>query len=495
MATRLIKDANQKEFSVDAARIFDINGDIGEGENRHISDSVQNRVHVTNDVKYVNQKGEAIDTTQLLKDAASGKVNVIALDVHTEATHSGKNHNYCVYYEDSMEKDAETFLNPFSKPMLKNHDSYSEPIGRTRQAWHGPSQLTDERSAIHLVTRVTDTDAIQKFLDGRYATVSIGGSMGTVTCNICGKTILKDGKFNFCGHWKGETYKDQVCYWGAKDISYNEVSTVNNPADDFAQVVKVTVITDEDKENNNNGKKEGVGDMANPNATTRDSLISIIDSLLETKTGEANVADSQVANSQVEGAEPVVTTDGTDKDIIKQLEDAKQENETLKTQLADAEKAKEEAETKLKDAEKAKEEAINDTIAMKDQCIELALANKKIIADQIIELEISKKKLEDSKKDERHKELIGKSMKNLNVTLDELKKNETSTVDSQRQPAHVKNPTVPNVGEPNSVVVDASGNPIVTEDSTNQTVSVEDSNKKRSIDDYTNEIINRISKR
>ena len=491
MATILIKDANQKEFSVDPAKIFDINGDIADGDARHITDSVNNRVHVINDVKYVNQKGEAIDTTQLLKDTASGKVNVIALDVHTEATHSGKNHNYCVYYEDSMEKDAETFLNPFSKPMLKNHDSYSEPLGRTKQAWHGQSQLTDERSAIHLVTRVTDADAVQKFLDGRYATVSIGGSMGTVTCNICGKTILKDGKFNFCGHWKGETYKDQVCYWGAKDISYNEVSTVNNPADDFAQVVKVTVITDEDKENKD-GKKEGVGDMANPNVTTRDSLISIIDSLLETP----KVVDSQTSTAQGEGQIPAPTvTDNTAKDIAKQLEDANSEIENLKTQLTDANKAKEETETKLKYAEKAKEEATNDAIAMKDQCIELALANKKIVADQIVDFEISKKTLEDSKKDERHKELIGKSMKDLNETLTELKKIETPTTDSQRQPAHVANPTVPNVGEPNSVVVDASGNPIVTEDSKSQAANAEDTNKKKSIDDYTSDIVKRISKR
>ena len=59
--------------------------------------------------------------------------------------------------------------------------------------------------------------------------------MGTVTCNICGKTILKDGKFRFCGHMRGETYKDQICYWGAKDIEYHEVSVVNNPADDFVR--------------------------------------------------------------------------------------------------------------------------------------------------------------------------------------------------------------------------------------------------------------------
>lgn len=506
MAVIQIKDANNKEFSVDDTKIFDFNGDMGEGESRNISDSLKNRVHVQNDVQYVNSKGEVIDANQLLRDSASGKVNIIALDVETEATHSGKNHNYCIYYEDSMEKDAESFVNPFNKPMLKNHNSYSEPLGRIKQSWFGPSKLTDERSAIHLKTRVTDKDAIEKFLDGRYGTVSIGGSMGTVTCNICGKTILKDGKFKFCGHWRGETYKDQVCYWGARDIEYHEVSTVNNPADDFAQVVKVTVITDEDKEENNDNNKEGVGDMgATQNQSSqssndqRNKLVAMIDELLgnpTSKTTDSTATPSTTENQDNNNTDNSTTTDGNKDDVTKQLEDANQKIADLEKQLADTNKAKEEAETKLADAEKEKEEAIQDSIAMKDQCIELALANKKIIADQIVELEISQKKLEDSKSSERHKELISQSMKDLQATLDSVKKNETSTADSQRQPATVQNPTLANAGEQNSTVTDANGNPIgsKTEDS-NSKANVEDSNKKKSVDDYANDIIKKISKR
>lgn len=507
MAVIQIKDANNKEFSVDDTKIFDFNGDMGEGENRNINDSLRNRVHVQNDVQYVNSKGEVIDANQLLRDSASGKVNIIALDVETEATHSGKNHNYCIYYEDSMEKDAESFINPFNKPMLKNHNSYSEPLGRIKQSWFGPSKLTDERSAIHLKTRVTDKDAIEKFLDGRYGTVSIGGSMGTVTCNICGKTILKDGKFKFCGHWRGETYKDQVCYWGARDIEYHEVSTVNNPADDFAQVVKVTVITDEDKEENNDNNKEGVGDMgATQNQSSqssndqRNKLVAMIDELLgnpTSKTTDSTATPSATENQDsTTNTDNSATTDDNKDDVTKQLEDANQKIDDLEKQLADANKAKEEAEAKLADAEKEKEEAVQDSIAMKDQCIELALANKKIIADQIVELEISQKKLEDSKSSERHKELISQSMKDLQATLDSVKKNETSTADSQRQPATVQNPTLANAGEQNSTVTDANGNPIgsKTEDS-NSKANVEDSNKKKSVDDYANDIIKKISKR
>ena len=507
MADFLVKDVNGKEFSVDMSKICDINGDIGNSFSSSITDCNKNRVAKVHDTEFYDQNGNAIDYMQVLKDMENGNSNVVALDIEMEATHSGKNHNYCVYYEDSMEKDAESFVNPFNKPMLKNHDSYSEPLGRIKQSWFGPSKLTDERSAIHLKTRITDKDAIPKFLDGRYGTVSIGGTMGTVTCNICGKTILKDGKFKFCGHWRGETYKDQVCYWGARDIEYHEVSTVNNPADDFAQVVKVTVITDEDKEENNDNNKEGVGDMgATQNQSSqssndqRNKLVAMIDELLgnpTSKTTDSTATPSATENQDsTTNTDNSATTDDNKDDVTKQLEDANQKIADLEKQLADANKAKEEAEAKLADAEKEKEEAVQDSIAMKDQCIELALANKKIIADQIVELEISQKKLEDSKSSERHKELISQSMKDLQATLDSVKKNETSTADSQRQPATVQNPTLANAGEQNSTVTDANGNPIgsKTEDS-NSKANVEDSNKKKSVDDYANDIIKKISKR
>lgn len=499
MAVIQIKDANNKEFSVDDTKIFDINGDVGEGDSKNITDSMRNRIQIQNEVQYINAKGEAIDANQILKDSASGKVNIIALDVETEATHSGKNHNYCIYYEDSMEKDAESFMNPFRKPMLKNHDSYSEPLGRTKSSWFGPSKLTDERSAIHLVTRVTDKDAIEKFLDGRYSTVSIGGSMGTVTCNICGKTILKDGKFKFCGHWRGESYKDQVCYWGARDIEYHEVSTVNNPADDFAQVVKVTVITDEDNKTDN--KKGGNEDMAETNtqqstataSDAREKLVSLIDELLGTtsastttdandNTDTSSTSEEKTSEATTETNDATATENATE-ELEKKLEDANKKIEELEAKLADAENAKVEAETKLADAETERD-------AAKDQCITLALANKNLIADQIVELEIANNKLEDSNVDERRKELTEKSMKELTDALNDAKKSETSATDSQqRQTGQVQNPTLANTGENNSTVVDANG-----EEKTSTTKKAEDSNKKKSIDDYTNDFIKKISR-
>ena len=334
-----VKDINGKSFSIDLNKIHDINGDMGNSSAASISDNQKNRVRKVHDIEYCDQEGQAIDSLQLLSDMASGKKNIVALDVEMEATHSGRNHNYCIYYEDSMETDAESFVNPFKKPVLKNHDTYSEPMGRILQAWTGQSVLTEDRSAINLKARITDQESIPKFLDGRYGTVSIGGTMGTVTCNICGKNILKDGKFKFCGHWKGETYKDEICYWGAKDIEYHEVSTVNNPADDYAQIMKVTVVTDNNKDNQDKKEESNMSDELKKENTTdtkaadvKTAISDMIDKLLGEKTADADTKtpEAEVTDNKDPEADPVV------EDSAATTEDATQEIETLKTQLADA---------------------------------------------------------------------------------------------------------------------------------------------------------------
>lgn len=446
-----ITDSNGKQFDVDISKICDINGD-GNSPEANIQDSaMRNRVAKVHDVKIVDSKGNVLDSEKLINDIKSGKTTVAAIDVDTEATHSGKNHNYCVYYEDSMEKDAESFMNPFHKPMLKNHDSYSEPLGRVIQAYHGPSELTDERSAIHLKIRVTDSDAIPKFIDKRYGTVSIGGSMGTVTCNICGKTILKDGKFHFCGHWRGETYKDQVCYWGARDIEYHEVSVVNNPADDYAQIMKVTVLTDKDIQNDNKEETPMDGnDNTKPTQanvtdnTSTQNVDDITDQILgttqtsvpSTTPATANVGtettDSTTQNSvptegadnnHTEGTTTDSTADNTDNtsadDKIKNIEkELAAANDKIKTLESDAIDFQSRIDTLTKDLDNAKEDAKT----FKDKCVALATANKEAIVDKIIASETFES--EDAKSS-RKSELMIKSMKELKAMADSINQAQT----------------------------------------------------------------------
>lgn len=473
-----VQDANGKTFDLDISKICDINGDMGESVS--ISDSLKNRVHQVHDIQYCDQNGEAIDSLKLLADMTSGKTKVIALDVEMEATHSGKNRNYTIYYEDSMEKDAESFVNPFRKPVLKNHNSYSgEPMGRILQAYAGPSELTDERAAIHLKARITDQDVMLKFIDGRYRTVSIGGTMGTVTCNICGKNILKDGKFKFCGHWRGETYKDEVCYWGAKDIEYHEVSTVNNPADDFAQIMKVTVVTDSNnkdnkEEDNMDGKDEKTTVSDGKVATAKDAICLMIDELLGNKISDSK--EPPVTESTSEVIDEAITDESN-------VSDANTEVETLKTQLADAVEKLEKAEAEiitLKDSlekqTKDLEDSNQEATAAKDKCIALATLNKELIADNVIRAEVLAGSLKEDATDSRKEELLAMSMKDLNAIT--IEGTDTTT---QRQPAHVDNPTLP------------------TDDANDSNSKAADTHKKttdsiKTIDDFTNDVIKKLVK-
>ena len=481
MATIMVKDENGKEFTFDDINITKFNGDISDGkENSSISDGVlRNRVQDIHNVEFVNANDQAIDSSQLLKDMESGKIKVIALDVNLEATHSGPNHNYCIYYEDSMEKDAESFTNPFHKPMLKNHDSHSEPLGRIIHAYGGESIFTDERSAIHLDVHVTDKDAIPKFIDGRYKTVSIGGSMGTVTCNICGKTILKDGKFKFCGHWRGETYKDRICYWGAKDIEYHEVSTVNNPADDFAQVVKIKVITDKDNESTNkndghdNKEEETNMDGQNNNEETvldektKKSIIDLIDSVIKEKKEEQESQETQDGTHEEEHQEEN-QEDETVESLKKKLEDTNKKLEDTKKLLEDSQKI-------IKDKEKEIEDTKNVADMLRDQLVELATLQKAIVVDSIVEKEIVNKVIAEDKADERKTELSAMSMKELSaikVTKAESNDNNSGT----RQPASVQNPAFSNNGEN-------------TDSNKNNGV------QKKNVNDYVNSIVNNMMKR
>ena len=484
-----IEDANGKKFSIDVSKICDINGDLGDKASASVTDSKKNRVQQVHDIEYVDQNGEAIDSLQLLKDMASGKTQVLALDVEMEATHSGKNHNYCIYYEDSMEKDAESFVNPFKKPMLKNHNDYSgEPLGRINQSWFGPSALTDERSAIHLKARVTDQDAIPKFLDGRYSTVSIGGTMGTVTCNVCGKTILKDGKFKFCGHWRGESYKDQMCYWGAKDIEYHEVSTVNNPADDYAQIMKVTVVTDSDNKKDSKEDTTMAGTNTDSNKSTnaedaKKSVCDIIDQLLNQSADSSTTPEDNKDEEQKDNKDNKETndtneaadsqSDSVDK-IKKDLEDAQAKITSLEAELADSKTALEKANKDLEDSKA-------ESTSYQEKCMALATANKELVADSIMSKEDLK---DDTAKDTRKKELIAMSMKDLNKLMEE-----STTKDSkeqQRTPAQINNPTLANP-EDNK---DSNG----SADTDKKTADNKKSDVKATVDDFAKDIVGKLFK-
>lgn len=302
-----VTDLNGKNFQFSIDEIQDICYD------KYIS--TQNEVQKSENYKEVvpvicdsqgNEIGDIknFDISKITDSEGNGLPKAILVTL--ECTHSGDNRNWEVYHSDSMEKDAHTFLTPYNKPFLKNHNSYSEPLGRVEYANFQQSQIEPSRDTIVIDVKVTDSDAIQKFLDGRYNTVSIGGKAETVQCAVCGKNIFKDGRFDFCGHWKGERYKDTVAKWHYRDITYRECSVVNHPADDFAQVTRIKMLDDSSVKNSNNddNNSNNVNNMNNDDNVNgisikdNEDMANNIDNILNNIDNNNNVDDNNINNTQ-----------------------------------------------------------------------------------------------------------------------------------------------------------------------------------------------------
>lgn len=464
-------DENGKHFSFSLNDMICFNLDLSDNFNT-ASVSQDSILKQTHEILFVDESGNPVNNLQIIQDMQSENSDIVALDISMEATHSGNNLNFTTYYEDSMEKDSLTFLNPFRKPMLKNHNSHSgEPLGRIISTSVGPSELTEDRTAIYLTARVTDKESFSKFLDGRYSTVSIGGSMGTVICNICGKTIFKDNKLKFCGHWRGETYKDQVCYWGARDITYNEVSVVNNPADIFAQIVKVTVIKKE-TEQENNREENNMGDTNKNNSEDelQQKFIAMIDKLLENHT-------NQSTNSNSTNQSPTTNTNdsssSTSEPNMEQLKkDLKDAQEKITQLEAENNLLKDEQQKIKTELELSKQETNN----YKEMALTLAATDKENRIEKIIEKEKKLGTVTDETKDSRVAQLQSMSVKDLNSLSLLLDANITNN-QSARQPAQVSNPTLANNNE----------------GKTNSNNNNEDSNSNSStVSDYSNRIVDKI---
>lgn len=411
-----LTDANNKIIEVNINDISDASTYLN-GSQSVIYDSNAKALNYA--CQITDSEGNVMDEENLINDVKSGQIN--SIDVTFEATHSGRNLNDAVYSSESMANDCSTFMYPYAKPLIKNHDSYTEPIGRVVASDFDKSEFVEDRDTINVTFRVSDQDAMQKFADGRYKTMSIGAQAKHIKCNVCGKDILKDNRLKFCGHWRGERYADQVATWTMTDMEYKEGSVVNQPADVYAQVKKMKVNKSKGESNMNGKSKDGLTDV--------DNILS-------------DVKDSNTEPTATEPTEPAATTEDGVKDpetnpavndseevtqLKSELQAAKDELETAKTTHAEEIAAKDTEIESLKagvivakseDAEKSK------------LIVKLANLNKELLKDSV-------KILNPEIKDE---ELNIKSASELGDMFEELKSNVVTSNDGQRVIKKVNNP-------------------------------------------------------
>ena len=160
------------------------------------------------------------------------------LIIEIAAIHEGLTANYNRYSAAELEKAVASWVTPFPKPVIKNHDPFEEPLGRVMAA--KMDSEADGTPFTRLQVAITDPAAIEKISDKRYLTGSVGGKADEALCSICSTNWAEGNNFQLpCKHIRGNTYKGKLAYIEMKNIKFKEYSFVNMPADGQSHIRSV----------------------------------------------------------------------------------------------------------------------------------------------------------------------------------------------------------------------------------------------------------------
>jgi hypothetical protein len=155
---------------------------------------------------------EAAQTHVIESLVTEGDAGQQGLEVTFAAIHEGLTRNDTFYTREGLTNKVrndqgqigglESWTNPYKAPILLNHDTTVDPIGRVKKAeWK--EKAGAEKGHVEITALITQPDAIQKFLRGEYATGSIGMDVDKANCSICSADRLT----NWCDHQRGKWYK------------------------------------------------------------------------------------------------------------------------------------------------------------------------------------------------------------------------------------------------------------------------------------------------
>lgn len=164
-----------------------------------------------------------------------------SLLIKIKATHFNwlGNKNSVLYSTNAVDTGAASWVKPYNKPQLVAHDTKSDPVGRVvdYKIIKGGDNKKKPDNYIELTVRISDKNSIEKIIDGRYYTVSVGSRSSKVSCSECNQSLTEDG---LCEHKKGTVNeKGKLIYWIIDEIEYTEDSFVNEPADEYAVIDQI----------------------------------------------------------------------------------------------------------------------------------------------------------------------------------------------------------------------------------------------------------------
>lgn len=160
------------------------------------------------------------------------------LVVEIDAIHEGLTKNYRFYTGKVLEGATPSWTDPFPRPILVNHDLKTEPRGRIAAARFTEANA-GKKAGIILQAVVSDPDAVNKVLDGRYLTGSVGATAHEAFCSICNRALGTTGP---CKHERGRVYEGKLAYWNiAEGMVFHEYSFVNAPGDTESVITKISM--------------------------------------------------------------------------------------------------------------------------------------------------------------------------------------------------------------------------------------------------------------
>lgn len=337
------------------------------------------------------------ESTKPKKDLPDRIVTVV------EGIHTGLTRNNTFYPPESLEKSTESWTREYGKPVIKNHDTWEEPTGRVIAANYKQSQVAPGKSTIELELEITDKDTIQKVLDGRYQTLSIGGSTRSVVCSVCGKDLVKE----YCGHMKGRTYEGKQAYWIIGEMEFDEISWVNVPADRHAKVIHKNIA--DTKQTESVSTKGGT--------SVEDNILDTLDTLrtqegastepeapaTEPETPETSVAEDTGTTPETPAADP--ETPAAEPTLQEQLDAANERIATLESEnttlTATNATLSEQVDTLTQEKQGLSEQVTvldGENKALLKQSTTLATYTHKTLAESVANLQIVLGKVEESNK-------------------------------------------------------------------------------------------------
>lgn len=152
------------------------------------------------------------------------------------AIHAGLTSNFNMYTAEALEGSLNSWVAPYARPIIMNHDELSEPVGRVMKSTM--AQEEDGTRYVLLQAAITDPIAVEKILDGRYLTGSVGGKAESAKCSVCDKDWAKESLENGypCRHKRGQVYEGKLAYFELGELTFKEYSFVNIPADQHSGV-------------------------------------------------------------------------------------------------------------------------------------------------------------------------------------------------------------------------------------------------------------------